>query len=119
MDGSSSWVTVVVALIAAFGGAPLFKYLQSRVQGNVAKSLADRADFEAEKAEFRKEREAFWAEQRRTAQSDRLEAKTLRDAYNDLSNRNGWLEGQLARCNERVDELEAEVTKLRGNGHRT
>jgi predicted nucleic acid-binding Zn-ribbon protein len=119
MDGSNPWVTVVVALIAAFGGAPLFKYLQSRVQTSTAKTAADRRDFDAEKAEFRKERDAFWTERQKDAQSVKLENRTMRDAMTDLSNRNGWLEGQLARCNERVDELEAEVTKLRGNGHRT
>lgn len=116
MDVSNDWVTILAALIASFGGAPLFKFLAARARGNVAVKQSDRLAFEHERAEFRKERQAFWDEQRQRAQSDRLEAKTLRDAYNDVLGRNGYLEGQLARCNDRIKELDAELARLRGNG---
>ncbi len=115
MEASSGWIPVVLAFIAAFGGAPLFKFLAERVRGNVALSESNRADFEKEKAEFRKDRDTFWDEQRRDAASTRLENKTMRDAYNDLSTRNGWLDGQLARCNEHVTDLENEVRLLRNS----
>ena len=117
MDTSNEWLTVLAALIASFGGAPLFKFLAERARGNVALSQTERRQFDNERAEFRKEREAFWAEQRKAAQGERLEAKTLRDAYNDVLQINGRLEGQLSSALHRITELEAEVTRLRGNGH--
>lgn len=119
MDTSSGWLTIAAALIGAFGGAPLFKYLAERAKGSAAVKQSDRVAFDQEKAEFRKRQEAFWEEQRKSAQSDKLEARTLRDAHNDLINRNGWLEGQLAISLQRIKELEDEVTRLRGNGRIT
>lgn len=119
MDTSNGWITVVAALIASFGGAPLFKYLAERAKGSASIKQSERQQFDAERMQFRQEREAFWAEQRKQAQSERLEAKTLRDAYNDVINRNGRLEGQLSSALQRIVELEAEVSRLRGgNGHK-
>ncbi len=119
MAGSSTWVPVVLAIIAAFGGAPLFKYLAARVQSNTAISKENLSAFEQEKADFRKERDQFWADQRRDALNVRGENVSMRDAMNDLSNRNGWLEGQLESCHRRIKELEAEVTLLRNRLERT
>ncbi len=113
MAGSSTWVPVVLAIVAAFGGAPLFKYLAARVQSNVTLSKENLTAFEQEKADFRKEREQFWADQRRDAQGMKLENSTYRDAMNDQANRNGWLEGQLEACHRRIKELEAEMDRLR------
>jgi len=116
MAGSNTWIPVILAIIAAFGGAPLFKYLAERVRGNVAISQAKLADFEAEKAAFRKEREQFREDQQRESLRIRAENVSMRDAMNDLSTRNGWLEGQLARANEQIRELETQVAWLHENG---
>ena len=117
MDASNPWVTIIAAVVASFGGAPLFKFLAERARGNAALSQTERRQFDNERAEFRKQQEAFWSEQRKAAQSERLEAKTLRDAYNDVIGINGRLEGQLSSAVQRIEELEAEVTRLRGHGH--
>lgn len=114
MGASSPWVVVIVAIVGAFGGSPLFKYLAARVSSRAAVSDSERAAFQEELQGFRRERDQFWADQRKEAQSVKLENRTYRDAYNDLSTRNGWLEGQLARCNEQNKEQEAEIARLRG-----
>ncbi len=113
MAGSNSWGPVVIAVFAAFGGAPLFRYLAARVQANAATSQKELDAFEAEKAVFRQERDQFWADQRRDALNVRGENVSMRDAMNDLSNRNGWLEGQLESSRKRIIQLETELAQLR------
>ncbi len=113
MAGSNTWIPVILAVVAAFGGAPLFKYLAARVKSNAAIKQDSITAFEKEKEVFRKERDQFWADQRRDALAVRGENVSMRDAMNDLSNRNGWLEGQLEACHRRIKELEADMDRQR------
>jgi hypothetical protein len=117
MGDGNAWLTFAVALITAFGGAEFFKFLIAFIRTRSSSGDKAREAFDREKTAFQKKVDDFWAEQRKEAQSVKLENRTAREALNDLANRNGWLEGQLARCVQERSELEAEVAQLRERKH--
>lgn len=114
MGASSPWVTVILAFMAAFGGAPLFRYLAERVKLNAKSVQTERAAIDKERKEIQRERAAMQEQRDRDVQSMRLEIRTYREALNDMQLKLGRLEGQTERDNVHIAELQAEIARLRG-----
>lgn len=113
MEATSPWVTVIVAAIAAFGGAPLFTFLAERIKGQAAVRRMDREGLEREREDLKAERRKLEEYRQRMVENDRLELRTLRGAFNEVVETNGRLQGMLARADEELEDLRAELAALR------